>query len=89
MKIAQVEAIPIKQELKEPFGNAQGWTTARQYLIVKITADDGTIGYGECWGPIAGLMGVTGQFKISTVIAGTGYNGSSWAMCALEQTAAA
>ena len=54
MKIAQVEAIPIKQDLKEPFGNAQGWTTARQYLIVKITADDGTVGYGECWGPIAG-----------------------------------
>ena len=54
MKIARVEAIPIKQDLKEPFGNAQGWTTARQYLIAKITADDGTVGYGECWGPIAG-----------------------------------
>jgi len=54
MKIRHVEAIPIRHELKEPFGNAQGWTTARQYLIVKITADDGTVGYGECWGPIAG-----------------------------------
>ncbi|MBN2514520.1 MAG: mandelate racemase/muconate lactonizing enzyme family protein [Deltaproteobacteria bacterium] len=54
MKISRVETIPIKQELKEPFGNAQGWTTARQYLIVRITADDGTVGYGECWGPIAG-----------------------------------
>ena len=54
MKIAEVEAIPIKQDLKEPFGNAQGWTTSRQYLVVKITAGDGTIGYGECWGPIAG-----------------------------------
>lgn len=54
MKIAKVETIPIKQELKEPFGNAQGWTTARQYLIVKITADDGSFGYGECWGPVAG-----------------------------------
>jgi D-galactarolactone cycloisomerase len=54
MKIAQVEAVPIKQDLKEPFGNAQGWTSARQYLIVKIRADDGTVGYGECWGPIAG-----------------------------------
>ncbi len=54
MKIAKVETIPIKQELKEPFGNAQGWTTSRQYLIVRVTADDGTSGYGECWGPIAG-----------------------------------
>jgi len=54
VKISRIEAIPIRQELKEPFGNAQGWTTARQYLIVRITADDGTAGYGECWGPIAG-----------------------------------
>ena len=54
MRISRVEAIPIRQELKEPFGNAQGWTTSRQYLIVRITADDGTAGYGECWGPIAG-----------------------------------
>ena len=54
MKIATVETIPIRQELKEPFGNAQGWTTSREYLLVRITADDGTVGYGECWGPIAG-----------------------------------
>lgn len=54
LKISKIEAIPIRQELKEPFGNAQGWTTARQYLIVRITADDGATGYGECWGPVAG-----------------------------------
>ena len=54
MKIAKVEAIPIRQELDTPFGNGQGWTTSRQYLIVRLTADDGTVGYGECWGPTAG-----------------------------------
>lgn len=54
MRIARVETVPIRQELDEPFGNGQGWTTARQYLIVRVVAEDGTTGYGECWGPIAG-----------------------------------
>lgn len=61
MTIARVETIPIKQELDQPFGNGQGWTTSRQYLIVRITTDDGTTGYGECWGPIAGNDQVVGQ----------------------------
>lgn len=56
--IAALETIPIRQDLAEPFGNAQGWTTSRQYLIVRAVADDGTVGYGECWGPVAGNQGV-------------------------------
>ncbi|MBA2443591.1 MAG: mandelate racemase/muconate lactonizing enzyme family protein [Rubrobacter sp.] len=54
MRISRVETIPIKQELERPFGNGQGWTASRQYLIVRVTAEDGTVGYGECWGPVAG-----------------------------------
>lgn len=54
MRISRVETIPIKQELDQPFGNGQGWTTSRQYLIVRVTTEDGTTGYGECWGPVAG-----------------------------------
>ncbi len=54
MKISRVETIPVKGELDRPFGNGQGWTTSRQYLIVRVVAEDGTTGYGECWGPIAG-----------------------------------
>lgn len=54
MRIAAVQTIPIRQELDAPFGNGQGWTNARQYLIVRVVAEDGTVGYGECWGPIAG-----------------------------------
>ncbi len=37
-----------------PFGNGQGWSTSRQYSIVGVVAEDGTAGYGECWGPIPG-----------------------------------
>ncbi len=54
MNIARVETIPVKGELDQPFGNRQGWTTSRQYLIVRLVAEDGTTGYGEGWGPIAG-----------------------------------
>lgn len=54
MRIERLETIPIRQDLDQPFGNGQGWTTSRQYLIVRLVADDGTVGYGECWGPIAG-----------------------------------
>ncbi|MPZ88289.1 MAG: mandelate racemase/muconate lactonizing enzyme family protein [Nitriliruptorales bacterium] len=61
VKIARVETVPIRQELDRPFGSAQGWTTARQYLIVRVVADDGTVGYGECWGPIAGNQQVVEQ----------------------------
>lgn len=54
MPISAIETIPIRQDLDEPFGNGQGWTTARQYLIVRLMTEDGDVGYGECWGPIAG-----------------------------------
>ena len=54
MRISRVETIPLSHKLDQPFGNGQGWTTSRQYLIVRITAEDGTVGYGECWGPVAG-----------------------------------
>ncbi|CAN5849465.1 D-galactarolactone cycloisomerase [soil metagenome] len=68
MTIRAVETIPIRQELDAPFGNGQGWTTARQYLIVRLVADDGTIGYGECWGPIAGNQQVVEQLIAPLVI---------------------
>lgn len=68
MTITAVETIPIRQELDQPFGNGQGWTTARQYLIVRVVADDGTAGYGECWGPIAGNQQVVEKIIAPMVI---------------------
>lgn len=69
MKIDRIETIPIKQDLDQPFGNGQGWTTSRQYLIVRVVAEDGTAGYGECWGPIAGNAGVI-ETIISPLVVG-------------------
>lgn len=54
MQVESVEAIPLKRDLGKRFANAQKWRSSREYCLVRITADDGTVGWGECWGPIAG-----------------------------------
>jgi D-galactarolactone cycloisomerase len=52
--IERVETVPLEAPLDEPFGYAQEWVTTRTALLVRIEASDGTVGWGECWGPIAG-----------------------------------
>jgi D-galactarolactone cycloisomerase len=55
--IERVETVPLAAPLDEPFGYAQEWVTTRTALLVRIEASDGTVGWGECWGPIAGTRG--------------------------------
>jgi D-galactarolactone cycloisomerase len=55
--IERVETVPLEAPLDEPFGYAQEWVTTRTALLVRIEASDGTVGWGECWGPIAGTRG--------------------------------
>lgn len=54
MEIAAVNAVPLQRDLDERFANAQKWIGSREYCLVRIRADDGTTGWGECWGPVAG-----------------------------------
>ena len=54
MEIERIEAVPLRRELEDRFANAQKWITAREYCLVRIETRDGTVGWGECWGPIAG-----------------------------------
>lgn len=54
MEVESVEAIPLHRDLGERFANAQKWRSSREYCLVRVTADDGTVGWGECWGPVAG-----------------------------------
>jgi D-galactarolactone cycloisomerase len=54
MRVESVEAVPLRRGLDEPFANAQKWIEGREYCLVRLTADDGTVGWGECWGPVAG-----------------------------------
>ena len=54
MAIESVEAIPLRRDLGERFANAQKWIDSREYCLVRVTDEDGTVGWGECWGPTAG-----------------------------------
>jgi D-galactarolactone cycloisomerase len=53
MAIQEVEAIPLHRELGEWFANAQKWFDSREYCLVRVEDEDGTEGWGECWGPVA------------------------------------
>ncbi len=54
MDIRHVDAVPLRRELNDRFANAQKWIDSREYCLVRIETADGTVGWGECWGPIAG-----------------------------------
>ena len=47
MRIARVEAVPLDARLKAPFrfGNVVRTTSAN--VLVRITGEDGLVGYGE------------------------------------------
>lgn len=51
MRIASVETFVLRHRLAEPFGFSQAWYDARTAMLVRVTADDGTAGWGEAYGP--------------------------------------
>lgn len=51
MKIAAVDTFVLRHPLDEPFGFSQWWYDARTAMLVRVTADDGTTGWGEAYGP--------------------------------------
>lgn len=53
-QIECVETISLEAPLEEPFGYSQEWVHTRSALLVRVEASDGTVGWGECWGPTAG-----------------------------------
>lgn len=62
MQIAHVETIPLQRELDEKFANAQKWIKSREYCLVRIETNDGIVGWGECWGPIAGNQEIVDEY---------------------------
>lgn len=62
VSITDVEAIGVSATPSEPFGYAQAWVTDRTATLVRIEASDGTVGWGECWGPIAGTRETVAEF---------------------------
>lgn len=61
--IRSVEAFPISCALPRPVGDGQGLQPLRQSLFVKVTAEDGTYGWGEGGPP------VPGAYQLRTVVA--------------------
>ena len=57
MKIANVEAIPLEAPIDRPVGRARQVfpITARRCLLVRITTDEGHVGYGEGLTPVSPL----------------------------------
>src|SRR3989338_4158782 len=66
MKITKIESFPVKLQFKEPFVIANISNYDMYYVIVKITTDEGIIGYGEAI-PAWEVTGET-QFSVIDVI---------------------
>ena len=47
MKIAAIETFDLACPLEQPFGWSQGWLDQRSTTLVKVTTDDGLVGWGE------------------------------------------
>jgi D-galactarolactone cycloisomerase len=47
VRIRSVESFCLEAPLLKPFGFSRGWVTKRSACLVKITTDDGLVGWGE------------------------------------------
>ncbi len=57
MKIANIETFQLSAPLERPFGWSQAWTDRRSVGLVKITTDDGVVGWGDgCGGAGAAVI---------------------------------
>jgi D-galactarolactone cycloisomerase len=66
--IRSVDTVALEAPLEEPFGYAQEWVNIRSALLVRIEATDGTVGWGECWGPIAGTRETINDLLASELV---------------------
>ena len=51
MRIVAVDTFVLRHALERPFGFSQWWYDARTAMLVRVSADDGTTGWGEAYGP--------------------------------------
>jgi D-galactarolactone cycloisomerase len=58
MKIERVEAFPVACTLPRPVGDGRGLQADRRHLLVRITTDDGAVGWGEGGSAISGTLDV-------------------------------
>ena len=63
MRIAAVNTHVLEAPLKEPFAWSFNTTSVRGACLVEIVTEDGTAGWGECFGPPALNAAVVGAYK--------------------------
>jgi D-galactarolactone cycloisomerase len=63
MRIAEVRTHVLEAPLSEPFAWSFNSTAARSTCLVEIICEDGTIGWGECFGPAGLNAAVVAAFR--------------------------
>lgn len=62
MKIDRVDVFTPSCALAEPFGFSQWWYSSRASTLVRITAADGAVGWGECYGSVEANAAIVRDF---------------------------
>ena len=63
MRIADVRTHVLEAKLSEPFAWSFNSTTVRTACLVEIACEDGTVGWGECFGPAALNAAIVAAFR--------------------------
>ena len=63
MRIAEVTTHVLEADLSQPFAWSFSSTTKRSACLVEIVGEDGTTGWGECFGPAELNAAVIGAFR--------------------------
>ena len=49
MKIAGIDVYVLKSDIDNPFGSSQGWIHQRSATLVRVSTDEGAVGWGEAF----------------------------------------
>jgi D-galactarolactone cycloisomerase len=63
MRIAEVTAHGLEADLSQPFAWSCSSTAKRSACLVEIVGEDGTAGWGECFGPAELNAAAIGAFR--------------------------
>ncbi|HVY43443.1 MAG TPA: mandelate racemase/muconate lactonizing enzyme family protein [Hyphomicrobiaceae bacterium] len=63
MRIAEVRTHVLEAPISEPFAWSFNKTAARSTCLVEIIAEDGTAGWGECFGPAQLNAAIVGAYR--------------------------
>jgi D-galactarolactone cycloisomerase len=69
LKIKEVTAMVLRTDTKRPFTSARGWWyKTKNAMLVKVTTDDGIVGWGEAYGPADITKAVVDTLLASQVV---------------------